>query len=203
MTPGVPLVAASTPRVRLVVVTIENVAARMDGFRAASDMTTSEGAAGRDCIGDKAGNAKSKGDCKNSHLTTQHELPFPAGRMGEDANLPATDHVDSGRRGPKVWRLHDRSHGRDHEATVALVFVRCPHGSKPGRAQHHERRAQAEMSRRELKNMERSIKGIIDPIEDGMYQPAMKARMQELVQQKAEIEQTFHFAGIGCCVSAI
>jgi site-specific DNA recombinase len=59
------------------------------------------------------------------------------------------------------------------------------------------------MSRRELKNMERSIKGIIDPIEDDMYQPAMKARMQELVQQKAEIEQTFHFAGIGCCVSAI
>jgi hypothetical protein len=43
----------------------------------------------------------------------------------------------------------------------------------------------------------------MDAIEDGMYQPAMKARMQELVQQKAEIEQTFHFAGIGCCVSAI
>ena len=86
---------------------------------------------------------------------------------------------------------------------MALVFVRCPHRSKPGRAQHHERRAQAETSRRELKNIERSIKGIMDAIEDGMYQPAMKERMQELVQQKAEIEQTFHFAGIGCCVSAI
>jgi site-specific DNA recombinase len=54
--------------------------------------------------------------------------------------------------------------------------------------QNHERRAQAETSRRELKKIERSIKGIMDAIEDGMYQPAMKARMQELVQQKAEIE---------------
>jgi hypothetical protein len=31
----------------------------------------------------------------------------------------------------------------------------------------------------------------MDAIEDGMYQPAMKARMEELVQQKAEIEARF------------
>jgi hypothetical protein len=33
------------------------------------------------------------------------------------------------------------------------------------------------------------MKGILDAIEDGMYQPAMKARMSELEQQKAEIEK--------------
>jgi len=54
--------------------------------------------------------------------------------------------------------------------------------------QNHERRAQAEASRRALEKIERSIKGIMDAIEDGMYQPAMKARMGELAQQKAEIE---------------
>jgi site-specific DNA recombinase len=54
--------------------------------------------------------------------------------------------------------------------------------------QNHERRAQAEASRRALEKIERSIKGIMDAIEDGMYQPAMKARMVELAQQKAEIE---------------
>jgi site-specific DNA recombinase len=45
-----------------------------------------------------------------------------------------------------------------------------------------------ETSRRALEKIERSIKGIMDAIEDGMYQPAMKARMIELEQQKAEIE---------------
>jgi site-specific DNA recombinase len=54
---------------------------------------------------------------------------------------------------------------------------------------NHERRAQAETSGRALEKIERSIKGILDAIEDGMYQPAMKARMSELEQQKAEIEK--------------
>jgi site-specific DNA recombinase len=54
--------------------------------------------------------------------------------------------------------------------------------------QNHERRAQAETCRRALEKIERSIKGIMDAIEDGMYQSAMKARMEELGQQKAEIE---------------
>src|SRR5260370_31382344 len=54
--------------------------------------------------------------------------------------------------------------------------------------QNHERRAQAETSRRALEKIERGIKGIMDAIEDGMYQPAMKARMNELEQQKAEME---------------
>jgi len=54
--------------------------------------------------------------------------------------------------------------------------------------QNHERRAQAEAGRRALEKIERSIKGIMDAIEDGMYQPAMKARMTELAHQKAVIE---------------
>jgi site-specific DNA recombinase len=55
--------------------------------------------------------------------------------------------------------------------------------------QNHERRAQAETSRRALEKIDRGVKGILDAIEDGMYQPAMKARMSELEQQKAEIEK--------------
>ena len=54
--------------------------------------------------------------------------------------------------------------------------------------QNHERRGQVEASRRALHKIERGMKGILDAIEDGMYQPAMKARMNELDQQKAEIE---------------
>jgi site-specific DNA recombinase len=54
--------------------------------------------------------------------------------------------------------------------------------------QNYERRAQAEADHRALEKIERGIKGIMDAIEDGMYQPAMKARMEELAQQKAEIE---------------
>ena len=55
--------------------------------------------------------------------------------------------------------------------------------------QNHERRAQAETSRRALEKIDRGIKGILEAIEDSMYQPAMKARMSELEQQKAEIEK--------------
>jgi hypothetical protein len=54
--------------------------------------------------------------------------------------------------------------------------------------QNRERRAQAKTSRTALEKIERSIKGIMDAIEDGMYQPAMKARIGELMQQRAEIE---------------
>lgn len=54
--------------------------------------------------------------------------------------------------------------------------------------QNHERRAQAEADRRALEKIEKGIKGIMAAIEDGMYQPAMKARMGELEQRKAEIE---------------
>jgi site-specific DNA recombinase len=55
--------------------------------------------------------------------------------------------------------------------------------------QNHERRAQSEADRRSLEKINRGMKGILDAIEDGMYQPVMKARMNELEQQKTEIEK--------------
>jgi site-specific DNA recombinase len=54
--------------------------------------------------------------------------------------------------------------------------------------ENHGRRAQAEADRRALEKIERGVSGIMAAIEDGMYQPAMKARMAELERQKAEIE---------------
>jgi site-specific DNA recombinase len=54
--------------------------------------------------------------------------------------------------------------------------------------QNHERRAQFEADRRSFEKIERNIKGIMLAIEDGLHQPAMKARMDELSQQKTEIE---------------
>jgi DNA invertase Pin-like site-specific DNA recombinase len=54
--------------------------------------------------------------------------------------------------------------------------------------QNHARRAQIDADRRALVKIERAVGGIMAAIEDGMYQPAMKARMAELEQQKAGIE---------------
>jgi len=53
--------------------------------------------------------------------------------------------------------------------------------------QNHERRAQAEIDNRALAKIERGIAGMIAAIEDGLYQPSMKARMEDMERQKAEI----------------
>ncbi len=53
--------------------------------------------------------------------------------------------------------------------------------------QNHERRAHTEVDRKALAKVERGIAGIMAAIEDGMYQPTMKARMDDLERQKAEI----------------
>ena len=50
-----------------------------------------------------------------------------------------------------------------------------------------EQRAQSSADRHTLAKVERTIKSIITAIEDGMYQPSMKARMDDLERQKAEI----------------
>ena len=52
---------------------------------------------------------------------------------------------------------------------------------------NRQRRAQGEQDRKVLDKIEKAIAGIIAAIEDGMYQPSMKARMDELERQKAEI----------------
>ena len=52
---------------------------------------------------------------------------------------------------------------------------------------NRDRRVQHEDDRRAIQKIECAIAGIISAIEDGMYQPSMKARMDELERQKAEI----------------
>lgn len=53
--------------------------------------------------------------------------------------------------------------------------------------QNRERRARSAVDRAALTKVERGIAGIMAAIEDGMYQPAMKARMEDLERQKFEI----------------
>ncbi len=60
--------------------------------------------------------------------------------------------------------------------------------------ENHARRAQAETDRKALAKIERAIAGIMAAIEDGMYEPTMKARMRELQLQKAELEARLNAA---------
>jgi len=52
---------------------------------------------------------------------------------------------------------------------------------------NQERRDRGEQDRKALDKIERAIGGILAAIEDGLYQPSMKARMEDLERQKAEI----------------
>ena len=50
-----------------------------------------------------------------------------------------------------------------------------------------EQRVQADADTRALARIERAIAGIMAAIEDGLYQPTMKARMAELEREKADV----------------
>ncbi|RWL93623.1 MAG: recombinase family protein [Mesorhizobium sp.] len=52
---------------------------------------------------------------------------------------------------------------------------------------NQERRAQGQQDRKARDKIERAIAGIMAAIEDGLYQPSMKARMEDLERQKAQI----------------
>ncbi|WP_226951361.1 zinc ribbon domain-containing protein [Rhizobium terrae] len=52
---------------------------------------------------------------------------------------------------------------------------------------NRDRRVQAQTDQKSLAKIEKAIAGIIAAIENGMYQPSMKARMDDLERQKAEI----------------
>jgi DNA invertase Pin-like site-specific DNA recombinase len=52
---------------------------------------------------------------------------------------------------------------------------------------NQERRAQGLQDRKALEKIERAIAGIMAAIEDGLYQSSMRARMEDLDRQKAEI----------------
>jgi hypothetical protein len=68
----------------------------------------------------------------------------------------------------------------------AVVEAVCAHHEEFN-SENHARRAQA-ADLKALAKIERAIEGIMVAIEDGMYEPTMKARMQELQRQKAEVE---------------
>src|SRR3546814_16910296 len=53
--------------------------------------------------------------------------------------------------------------------------------------QNQERRVQTEVDRQALEKIERAIQGIMRAIEDGLSQPYMKTRMEEVRRAKAEI----------------
>ena len=69
------------------------------------------------------------------------------------------------------------------EKVQAAVAAYAEHINRENR----EQRVQIEADRRALDKIERAIAGIMTAIEDGLYQPKMKARMAELERQKAEI----------------
>lgn len=52
---------------------------------------------------------------------------------------------------------------------------------------NRDRRAQVQGDRKALAKVEKAIAGLISAIEDGMYQPSMKDRMDDLEREKAEI----------------
>ena len=52
---------------------------------------------------------------------------------------------------------------------------------------NRERRANSEGWRTELVKVEKAIAAMISAIEEGLYQPSMKARMDELERQKADL----------------
>ncbi len=53
--------------------------------------------------------------------------------------------------------------------------------------ENRERRIEADADRRALAKIDKAVAGIMAAIEDGLYQPAMKARMAELEREKAEV----------------
>ncbi|QNG47753.1 recombinase family protein [Sphingobium yanoikuyae] len=53
--------------------------------------------------------------------------------------------------------------------------------------ENRQQRAQADADAKALEKIDKAVAGIMAAIEDGLYQPVMKARMAELERQKAEI----------------
>lgn len=53
--------------------------------------------------------------------------------------------------------------------------------------ENREQRIQADADQRALAKIDKAVAGIMAAIEDGLYQPTMKARMAELEREKAEI----------------
>ena len=61
--------------------------------------------------------------------------------------------------------------------------------------ENRERRIQADADRRALAQVDKAVAGIMAAIEDGLYQPVMKARMAELERERQEIAARLTHAG--------
>lgn len=71
-------------------------------------------------------------------------------------------------------------------SSEAVAEAVCAYAKETNRL-NRDRRAQADMNQKALQKVDRAITAIMAPIEDGMYQSSMKARMAELERDKAEI----------------
>jgi len=60
--------------------------------------------------------------------------------------------------------------------------------------ENQARRTQFETDRKALAKIQRAIDGIVAAVEDGLYQPTMKARLAELERQKADIAARLNLA---------
>ena len=63
--------------------------------------------------------------------------------------------------------------------------------------ENRERRIQADADTRALAKIDKAVAGIMAAIEDGLYQPSMKARMAEFEREKAEITARLAEAPVG------
>jgi site-specific DNA recombinase len=86
-------------------------------------------------------------------------------------------------------RLEERALAGLKEKLVSPENVRAAVGAYAAHINelNRERLGQAETDKAALAKVEKGIAGMIAAIEDGLYQPAMKARMTELERQKVEI----------------
>ena len=71
-------------------------------------------------------------------------------------------------------------------SSEAVAEAVCAYAKETNRL-NRDRRAQSQTDQKALEKIERAIAGIMAAIEDGMYQPSMKAPMAELERDKAEI----------------
>lgn len=111
-------------------------------------------------VGDRYGclNRHRRGTCDNGH-TVRRPLIEERALAGLKENLVSADAV------AEAVRAYHEELNREKQA----------------------RRAQTSLDRNALAKVEKAIAGIITAIEEGMYQSSMKARMDDLELQKAEI----------------
>ena len=80
---------------------------------------------------------------------------------------------------------------RQHLMEPALFREFCEEFTREVNRLRMEAGAALSAARAELPRLSRQIRGMIDAIKDGLYQPSMKVEMERLETRKCEIEQSF------------